>query len=205
MDSTLDKICKAISHCEALGLEAYADSQTLIDSKVLSKTFRKLAVQVHPDKNPDPRAVQAFQRINAAYDYLQAHPPCAVARQTRKPEGPKVEVQQCQGAYSDGQRCRYNAKPDSKYCSTHQFFDAATFQPKAPKANTGVRICIGRCKDGSACMKKAVAGGYYCAMHVPVPSGKETCKANTKAGPRCKLPPKKGSSYCATHLRTGPF
>jgi DnaJ family protein B protein 12 len=32
----------------------------------LKKAFKRRAVKVHPDKNPAPRATEAFKRVNAA-------------------------------------------------------------------------------------------------------------------------------------------
>src|SRR3569832_1589466 len=38
----------------------------------LKKSFRKLAMQYHPDRNPgDPEAEQTFKAINEAYDVLR--------------------------------------------------------------------------------------------------------------------------------------
>ncbi|HEY9045214.1 MAG TPA: DnaJ domain-containing protein [Ohtaekwangia sp.] len=36
----------------------------------IKRAYRRLAVQYHPDKNPDPRAHAIFQEINEAYDVL---------------------------------------------------------------------------------------------------------------------------------------
>lgn len=36
----------------------------------LKKAFRKLSLETHPDKNPDPKATEKFKEINAAYEVL---------------------------------------------------------------------------------------------------------------------------------------
>jgi curved DNA-binding protein CbpA len=40
------------------------------DSTEIKRAYRKLAVQFHPDKNPDPSVVQFFKEVNEAYDVL---------------------------------------------------------------------------------------------------------------------------------------
>jgi DnaJ family protein B protein 12 len=32
----------------------------------LKKAFKKMAIKVHPDKNPHPKATDAFKKVNAA-------------------------------------------------------------------------------------------------------------------------------------------
>jgi hypothetical protein len=40
------------------------------DSAAVRQAFRRLAFDLHPDRNPDPRAAEAFRRIRAAYEAL---------------------------------------------------------------------------------------------------------------------------------------
>jgi hypothetical protein len=48
----------------ALGLAPGADDTTI------RQAFRRLAFDLHPDRNPDPRAAEAFVRVRAAYEAL---------------------------------------------------------------------------------------------------------------------------------------
>lgn len=47
-----------------LGVAADADLQTI------KKAYRRLAMRLHPDRNPDPAAHEAFKRLQAAYAEL---------------------------------------------------------------------------------------------------------------------------------------
>ena len=47
-----------------LGLAPGADEQTI------RHAFRRLAFELHPDRNPDPDAADAFRRVRAAYETL---------------------------------------------------------------------------------------------------------------------------------------
>ncbi|KAK1936962.1 CAP-Gly domain-containing linker protein 1 [Phytophthora citrophthora] len=50
-----------------LGLTREASSQEV------KKAYRKLALQFHPDKNPDPSATAKFQQLSAAYKRVEDH------------------------------------------------------------------------------------------------------------------------------------
>ncbi|MDX1419265.1 MAG: J domain-containing protein [Rubricoccaceae bacterium] len=51
----------------ALGLSPDADEEAI------RQAFRRLALQLHPDRNPDPLAAEAFLRVRTAYESL-LHP-----------------------------------------------------------------------------------------------------------------------------------
>ena len=51
---------------DILGLPINADQQQI------KKQYRKLAMRLHPDKNPSPEAKSLFIKITEAYNYLSA-------------------------------------------------------------------------------------------------------------------------------------
>src|SRR6185369_959878 len=56
---------KKRDYYEVLGVERTATSE------VIKRSYRKLAVQFHPDKNPDdPHAEEKFKELGEAYDVL---------------------------------------------------------------------------------------------------------------------------------------
>jgi len=54
------EICAAKDYYKVLGVEKDASENDL------KKAFKRRAVKVHPDKNPAPRATEAFKKVNAA-------------------------------------------------------------------------------------------------------------------------------------------
>jgi molecular chaperone DnaJ len=49
---------------EVLGVSRSADETEI------KKAFRRLARELHPDVNPDPKTQERFKEINAAYEVL---------------------------------------------------------------------------------------------------------------------------------------
>lgn len=52
------------NHYETLGV---SENVNEVD---LKRAFRKLSLETHPDKNPDPQATERFKEINSAYETL---------------------------------------------------------------------------------------------------------------------------------------
>lgn len=46
------------------------DVQKSAEDNEIKKSYRKLAVKLHPDKNPHPKASEAFKKINRAFEVL---------------------------------------------------------------------------------------------------------------------------------------
>ena len=53
------------NHYEVLGVESDATEAQI------KKSYRKMAVKWHPDKNKSPEATEVFQKIAAAYTVLR--------------------------------------------------------------------------------------------------------------------------------------
>ncbi|GAX72903.1 hypothetical protein CEUSTIGMA_g358.t1 [Chlamydomonas eustigma] len=56
--------------CSILGISGGADGK--VSEEEMRRAYRNLARKLHPDKNPDPEARPLFQRLQKAYERLQA-------------------------------------------------------------------------------------------------------------------------------------
>ena len=59
----------------------------------IKKSFRKLALELHPDHNPnDPESEERFKEITEAYGVLSDHPISAIPRKTFLPACSAVKM-----------------------------------------------------------------------------------------------------------------
>lgn len=63
-DNTIDEILDAPDHYAVLGVPE------TVQTASLRRAYLTKSVQVHPDKNDDPRATEAFQRVAEAWNVL---------------------------------------------------------------------------------------------------------------------------------------
>ena len=72
--SIIDEILQAPTHYAVLGLDHNQndnnDNNNNIDNAMLRKAYLRRSVKVHPDKNSDPRATTAFQKVAQAWQVL---------------------------------------------------------------------------------------------------------------------------------------
>ena len=61
----IDEILQASTHYDVLGVDDMS-----MDTASLRKAYLRRSVKVHPDKNPDERAQEAFQRVAQAWQIL---------------------------------------------------------------------------------------------------------------------------------------
>jgi curved DNA-binding protein CbpA len=81
----------------------------------IKRAYRRLAIQYHPDKNPDPEAEALFKEINEAYDVLGDAE--KKFQYDEKLENPFAEFQQTQTRHRDPayHRRRSGPRPKSEY------------------------------------------------------------------------------------------
>lgn len=73
-----------------LSSSSYDINEDIIDTSILKKQYRSLALIIHPDKNPHPDAKQAFDYLQEAYDTLSS----LVLRQRYNEYYKKIKKQQ---------------------------------------------------------------------------------------------------------------
>lgn len=62
-------VLKILSHKPHQFYEILSVTKTSSDGEI-KKSYRKLAIKLHPDKNPHPRAAEAFKYVNKAWEIL---------------------------------------------------------------------------------------------------------------------------------------
>lgn len=59
-----------------------------VPPKDIKRAFRRLAMQWHPDRNPDPAALEHFKALRAAYEHVLAHSEIATSDEEATPQPP---------------------------------------------------------------------------------------------------------------------
>ena len=74
----------------AIGIPRLQQARVLntVNKRQMLKSYRKLALQLHPDKSDHPMALPAMQALNAAYDKTQIDPNAPKARPKPAPKRP---------------------------------------------------------------------------------------------------------------------
>ena len=159
----------------------------------LNKIYRKMSLQVHPDKNNSPGASDAFRYLNESYKKLT-----------------EIKV----NSSTSTSNTHYSS---TSYAATYAYYTNLfnMNQKSKPSKNTQStkketkRKCCGKTQTDKACKNNAKDGSKYCSKHVnfdpltfvpkPVPIPKNKCASKTKAGEPCKKSAIEGSSFCNFH------
>jgi curved DNA-binding protein CbpA len=106
-EKTKNEIISQYSYCKEDNCYDLLGVKTTSAAPAIKRAYRKLAAEWHPDKNPDPRAKDLFQKyanayevlssseMRANYDYLLAHPydfPMFFLRYSQQKYAPKTDL-----------------------------------------------------------------------------------------------------------------
>lgn len=67
--AALRRVLTAGNHFAVFGL-SIPDAAPPVDARTIRKSYKTLALRIHPDKNDDPRATEAFKRLSMAMECL---------------------------------------------------------------------------------------------------------------------------------------
>jgi len=106
--------------------------ETTTDKQIIKKAYRRLAVQLHPDKNPDPQAGKRFLEITEAYDYLigKASKKKAVGKQYSYSDF--SQVKKPSGSFDYQERMR-QAKKRYEYLKAKEAYETEQYYQKIAK------------------------------------------------------------------------
>jgi curved DNA-binding protein CbpA len=105
-------------HFDNLGLPQSANQADV------KKAYRKLAMRLHPDKNPDPRAPGLFAELQESYDYLTDYLDPSRPKTLKKPSELRNEKTK-EERIKDAQR-RYKEQQLKEQRATDRYFNKLT-------------------------------------------------------------------------------
>ncbi len=197
----VNKINKAKNAYDVLGIDATFMLQPDAKDK-LNKIYRKMSLQVHPDKNDSPGASDAFRYLNESYKKLTEI---------------KVNPSTSNTNYGTSYATTYAYYTDlfnmmnrkhSSNSNRQKTKDPQTKDP-LPKEDSVKRKCGAKTQTDKPCKNNVKDGSRYCSKHInfdpltfvpkPVPVPKNKCGAKTKAGDPCKKTAMEGSPFCNFH------
>ena len=198
-DNDVTRILNARTWCDVLGVnEAILKEPNYL--KLLKKAYFKLSLRVHPDKNSDPRAKEAFQLLGTVYKLLTE---TGVNRPVRSQAPPPVKQSTPQSEETDDfasrifeEMMRGKNKKQSEFTSAQE----KLFSKLKPE-------CQAKTKDGFKCSNSRRANSTYCHVHRDYdPNEKKAeklvkvqCKAKTKEGVQCSKWAVENGLYCSLH------
>eukprot|EP00286_Rhodomonas_abbreviata_P015435 CAMPEP_0181327670 /NCGR_PEP_ID=MMETSP1101-20121128/22244_1 /TAXON_ID=46948 /ORGANISM="Rhodomonas abbreviata, Strain Caron Lab Isolate" /LENGTH=156 /DNA_ID=CAMNT_0023436383 /DNA_START=166 /DNA_END=633 /DNA_ORIENTATION=+ len=93
-----------------------------VDISKLSSCYRRIALCVHPDKNDDPRAEQAFKLLNAAFETLgDEHQQQAALRRAGYTEARRAPRKRSRSPPSPRESERRKRDKESVWAEMHKF------------------------------------------------------------------------------------
>lgn len=106
-----------------------SEALSKISLKALNSKYKSLALLVHPDKNPDPRANEAFKRLRTCYEELQTSVTqrSSTLRQETEPTKSSVNDDHKCTEFSDTSKKKKNSVSEflRKWTSEEEIFMAA--------------------------------------------------------------------------------
>jgi len=185
--------------------------------KNLKKIYSNLCLKVHPDKNKDPRATEAFQKLSTAYNYILSHPRTDPTKPTREdptvipPFNYKTAYKTAfgrefrKGTKDEFFRDFFREATNNNGKTTKNSQTKKTPAPHRPAMPPAFDICQAKTKRGVQCKRQAV-NLMYCHAHMnydpakePVKTDINQCSEMTKKGTRCTKKTSDTSGKCHLH------